>query len=169
MAAATQTTHDGLSELARSARAQWRKACFRGEAQRTGELFEKCRDTFAFAGAYVSASRRREVTLANVRRDIEAENYGFFTAQGVSPGVLDRSLAQRLLRDWDNSVVSYLTRLEERFEVRFNEDLGAFCAMPSNAIAVMLSLQPEVPPQAHSVERGAGLVPPTAARVDVCA
>ena len=168
MTPATHSTHHESPEF-QAARAQWRKACFRRQAHLADELIEKCRDKYAFAGAYLSASRRREQTLSDVLRDIEAENYAFFTNQGVAPGVIDRSLALRLLRDWDNGVVSYLTRLEERFEVRFNEDLGAFCAMPSNAIAIMFSIQPEMPPQAHSVERGAGLLPSTGPRVDVCA
>ena len=169
MAPATATTPDTLSEFARSARADWRKACFHREARRADELFATCRDKFAFAGAYVDACRRRDQILAVVRHEIEAGEFQFFTSQGVCPSVLDRPLAEMLLRDWDNGLVSYLTRLEDRFAGRFNEDLGDFCATPSNAIAIMLTLGPDSPPDGNTVPRGGPASPSGGQRVGICA
>jgi hypothetical protein len=169
MAPATPTTPDNFSELARTTRAVWRKTCFHREARRADDLFATCRNKFAFAGAYLDASRRRDQTLAVVRHEIEAGDFRFFTSQGVCPSDLDGPLAGMLLRDWDNGMVSYLTRLENRFAGRFNEDLGAFCATPANAIAIMLTLGPDAPPDGNTIPLGTPECPSGGQRVGICA
>jgi hypothetical protein len=169
MPATLRKPHDELSEPARIARLQWQRDCFRRESRRAQELVRVCHDKFAFAGAYLAASRSRAQTLARVQSEIEAGDFAFFTAGSVPIEVLDRTTAERLLHDWDNGMISYLTVIEERFEMRFHQDLGEFLAIWSRTLPIPSASSPDQPSDAQTISRAEEPTSPSDSRVDVCA
>jgi hypothetical protein len=169
MPAATLKSLDAMSEPARIARTQWRKDCFRRESRRADELFLARRDMYAVARAYLAADRRRTDTLARVQAEILAGDFVFFIGQGVPQEVLDRPLAELLLHDWDNGMVSNLAAVEERFELRFHHDLGEFLAIPAHALAILLTPDIDPPSDAQVVPRPGEPSPSNGHHVGVCA
>ena len=119
-----------------AARAEWRKLCFVLEGLQATELNHRCQDKYAVAKTYSVYGRHHERALAEVREQLDREDFSFFVNRGVARGVMNRKLAEAMLRDWIGAVASKRNRVAENFEGRFNEDIDVFCALPGNAARI---------------------------------
>lgn len=115
-----------------AARWEWQNLCFVLEGLQADELIRNREDKFAIAKTYAAYGCHQQRVVADIRAAIEREDYSFFIHRGIPRHVLNRELAQAMLRDWTGAVASKCLRVAEYFAGRFNEDIDVFCGIPKN-------------------------------------
>jgi hypothetical protein len=121
-----------------AARQEWQNLCFTLERSQADELIRDGHDKYAFAKTYLAFGQEMERVVADVRLEIQKDNFQFFMRRGIASAVMTRALAEQLLRDWNGAVASKQARLSEAFRRRFNEEIDEFVATPNHAARLLI-------------------------------
>ena len=114
---------------------EWREICQTLERAQGEDLNQNCRDAFQFAKSYQAFGRDLPATITDVRQRVANGNYSFFADRGIFASCLSPSVAERMLRDWQQAVEIKKQHAAFVFHNKFGKSIDEFIGDGYQAVA----------------------------------